>query len=138
MLAGSRLSATIPCYLEQGSFQEPPAASNSLLAGFDVGNFHSAASSETCSQCRVGVQIYGLQCGNVAEDWRVEFSETLQSPVSRHPNVPGAAIGSRASGTARIILFVLRPNVLMEAFLFPLSWERGEGTRAAEKWQSWG
>lgn len=69
VLAGSRLNATIPCNLDQGSFQQPPAALNPLLTGFDVGNFHSAASSETCSRSQVGVQIYrlwcdeGLECG---------------------------------------------------------------------------
>lgn len=67
VLAGSRLNATIPCYLDQRSFQEPPAAWNSLLADFDVGNCRSAASSATYSQCWVGVQIYGLQCGGGLE-----------------------------------------------------------------------
>lgn len=60
---------------------------------------------------------------NVAEDWSVEFSEIQQPPVSRHPDVPSTTLGSRASGTARIILFVLHPNALMEAFLLPLPWE---------------
>lgn len=52
------------------------------------------------------------------EDWSVQLTGIQKPPLADASDMPGTTLGSRASPTARLILFVLHPNTMMESSYF--------------------